>query len=244
MVIPTYNEAGNIGRLLHKISRVLEGIRGWTWQVLVVDDSSPDGTADIVRERAARSRRIKLLGSRVKAGLGAAYLAGMEEGFEKLDADVVITMDADFSHDPKVLPQFLEAIDQGVDFVVGSRYIQGGSIAKGWALHRKLLSVFGNKIAGLLLGNRDFTDWTSGYRAIKRGAYKKVVLKILDFRGYTFNISFAYFAAESGAKTAEVPIKFIDRRSGRSKLGFEYLFHTPIFLAKVYFGKLVAGGRK
>lgn len=237
VVIPTFNEKDNIGRLLHRVSGVLQGVRGWTWNILVVDDSSPDGTAEVVRERARRSRRIHLIEGRKKTGLGAAYLAGMREAFGKFNADVVVTMDADLSHDPKYLAEFLKKIEEGFDFVVGSRYISGGSVAKGWAPHRKLLSVLGNKIVAFLLERTELTDWTSGYRAIDKKVFKYVAPGISDFRGYTFNISFAYYAVVSGANVSEVPIRFIDRRSGESKLGFEYLLHTPFFLLGIRFGK-------
>lgn len=244
IVIPTYNEKDNIGSLIHRVNSALQAVRGWTWEILVVDDSSPDGTAEVVKERAERNRRIHLIEGRPKTGLGAAYLAGMEVAFENLSADVVLTMDADLSHDPKYLPQFLAKLAQGADFVIGSRYIPGGSIAAGWAPHRKFLSVFGNKVTSLLLETSAISDWTSGYRAIKKSIYKKVIGKISSFRGYTFNISFAYFAVLTGARVDEVAIRFIDRREGQSKLGFEYLFRTPIFLLKTRFGKMFKGDKR
>lgn len=236
VVIPTFNEKENIQRLLKLLKEVFKKVKGWDFRILVVDDNSPDGTARAVRQCAKKYKNIHLLLRKKKVGLGAAYLAGMKEAFEELGSDVVVVMDADLSHSPKYIPDFLAKIEKGADFVVGSRYIKGGSIAKRWALHRKFLSVFGNKVAPFILGRVELSDWTSGYRAIRKGVYRKVYPMIredkAEFRGYTFNISFAYHAVVSGFRVSEVAINFVDRKRGESKLGLEYLFHTPIFLFK------------
>lgn len=236
VVIPTFNEKENILHLLKLLKEVLKKVKGWNFRILVVDDNSPDGTARVVRQYAKKYKNVHLLLRTKKVGLGAAYLAGMKEAFEKMKADEVLIMDADLSHSPKYIPDFLSKIEKGADFVVGSRYIKGGSIAKKWALHRKFLSVFGNKIAPFILGRNELGDWTSGYRAIRKEVYRKVYPMIredrAEFRGYTFNISFAYHAVVSGFRVSEVAINFIDRKSGESKLGLEYLFHTPVFLLK------------
>lgn len=236
IIIPTFNERDNIGKLINKIIFVSKKIKKWRIDILVVDDNSPDGTSEVVKKRSKRNKSIHLLVRKKKVGLGAAYLAGMKYAFERMHAQVVVIMDADLSHNPSYLPQFLRKISDGADFVIGSRYIPGGSIAKEWGLHRKILSVFGNKVVFLLLRKDDLTDWTSGYRALRREVYKKVTPFIsedkAEFRGYTFNISFAYHALKEGFKNAEVPIKFVDRKNGKSKLGFEYLYYTPIFLFK------------
>lgn len=236
VVIPTFNERDNISRLIRALQRVLEKIKNWNFKILVVDDNSPDGTAAVVKEITKRNKKIRLLLRDKKTGLGAAYLAGMKEAFDKMKADVVLVMDADLSHDPRYLTKFFRLIEEGKDFVVGSRYVNGGSIPRTWAPHRKFLSVFGNKIVPLILGDNPLTDWTSGYRAIRKMVYYKVKSQIAEdkaeFRGYTFNISFAYHAVRAGFKVSEVPIKFIDRTAGKSKLGFEYLLHTPLFLLK------------
>lgn len=239
VVIPTYNEAKNIKKLLENLFVVLDQLGSWNPQVLVVDDSSPDGTGEDVLRLAKKNKKIHLLARSRKTGLGAAYFAGMKEAFERMHADVVLIMDADLSHEPAYIPDFLQKIKEGADFIVGSRYIPDGEIAKGWAPHRKALSVFGNLITRLLLWSNSLADWTSGYRAIRKEVFLKVAPKLSDFRGYTFNISFAYFAVESGFKVGEVPIKFIDRTEGKSKLGFEYLYHTPIFLLKTRLNALV-----
>lgn len=236
VIIPTYNERENIGRLITQLLGVFKKIKKWKLEILVVDDNSPDKTAEIVEKEGKKRKNVGLLLRRKKVGLGAAYLAGMKKAFGEMGADVVLTMDADLSHNPACVPKFLKFIEEGAQFVVGSRYISGGSIAEDWSPHRKFLSIFGNKIVPLVLGRDSFTDWTSGYRAITKEVYKKILPKLsedkAEFKGYTFNISFAYNAVVSGFRTAEVAIKFVDRRSGRSKLGLEYLFHTPIFIFK------------
>lgn len=236
VVIPTFNEKQNIQRLLKLLEEVFKKVKGWNFRILVVDDNSPDGTARVVRQCAKKYKNVHLLLRKKKVGLGAAYLAGMKEAFEKMEASTILIIDADLSHNPKYIPDFLAKIEKGADFVVGSRYIKGGSIAKRWALHRKFLSVFGNKIAPFILGRNELSDWTSGYRAMKKEVYRKVYPMIkedrAEFRGYTFNISFAYHAVVSGFKASEVAINFADRKRGESKLGLEYLFHTPIFLFK------------
>ncbi|MBI4032965.1 MAG: polyprenol monophosphomannose synthase [Candidatus Blackburnbacteria bacterium] len=234
VVIPTFNERDNISHLLSQLRKVVGEVRGWKIEILVVDDNSPDETGDVVRQFAKRGKNIYLLPRQRKEGLGTAYLAGMRKAYDEMGAEVVLTMDADLSHSPEYLPDLLRKIKEGADFVVGSRYITGGAIPPNWPIQRKLLSVFGNIIVTVFLGSRALSDWTSGYRAIKKSVYERVRQMIVEdrasARGYTFNISFAYHAVAEGFKVSETPIKFSDRRKGKSKLGLEYLFHTPIFL--------------
>lgn len=240
VIIPTYNERENIERLINRIRQVSKKIPRWSVEILVVDDNSPDGTAEVVKKISRRAREVHLMLRGAKEGLGAAYLAGMHEAFDKMKAEVCVIMDADLSHNPEYLPKFLEKIEEGSDFVVGSRYIKGGAIPKNWGMHRKFLSYFGNKTTSLLIGKENLSDWTSGYRAIKKEVYKKVVPRLEGnkrFRGYTFNISFAYQTCELGFVTSQVPIKFTDRTEGKSKLGLEYLFHTPVFLIQIRLNK-------
>ncbi|MBI2268164.1 MAG: polyprenol monophosphomannose synthase [Candidatus Blackburnbacteria bacterium] len=236
IVIPTYNEKENIVNLLHRINLTFRDIRGWTLRVLIVDDNSPDGTADAVRDVMRRNRKVFLLSRSKKTGLGGAYFSGMERAFKEMGADVVGIMDADLSHNPAYIPAFLGKIQRGYEFVVGARYVRGGSIPSDWPLYRKFLSVFGNTMVSVFLGKTTLTDWTSGYRFFNKDVYVKVRPEIIEdraeYRGYTFNISFAYHAVSEGFKIGQVPIKFSDRKKGKSKLGLEYLFHTPIFLLK------------
>lgn len=239
VVIPTYNEVENIQELIKKLKKQFVNLPGWNPQILVVDGNSPDGTGLIIKKR--KDKNVHLLLEKQKKGLGAAYLLGMKHAFGKLKTDLVITMDADLSHNPSYLPKFLKKIEDGADFVVGARYIKGGSIPKNWPVHRKFLSVFGNLTTQFLLGSRSLQDWTTGYRAIKKEVFKKVyplMEKDTAFKGYTFNISFAHHTVVAGFKTAQVPIDFIDRKAGESKLGLEYLYHTPIFLIKTRLKKI------
>lgn len=242
VVIPTYNEKENTKRIIVKLRRTLLGLKKWNPQVLIVDGNSPDGTSDVVKKLSQKYENIHLLLEPKKRGLGAAYLSGMKHAFNKLKASVVVTMDADLSHDPDYLPELLNKIETGFAFVVGSRYIKGGSIPKNWPPHRKFLSIFGNLVTQALLASSVINDWTTGYRAFKKEVFQKVVPmmeKDAAFKGYTFNISFAYHTIEAGFKAGQIPINFIDRRAGDSKLGMEYLFHTPIFLIKTRLKKLL-----
>lgn len=231
IVIPTFNERANIKELIVKINSILP-----TLFIVVVDDDSPDGTSEVVENLAKKNKRIRLVVRKERKGLGAAYVSGMRYAYDVLRADAVVIMDADLSHNPFAIPLFLEKLEEGADLVIGSRYIEGGGIAKKWAFYRKFLSIFGNKIVRLILGRREITDWTTGFRGVKREVFINVLSKIkedkAEYKGYTFNVSFAYHALTEGFTVCEVPIKFGDRRSGASKLGLEYLFFLPIFLFK------------
>ena len=242
IITPTYNERPNIKRLIPAIARVFEQIEGWDMKLLVVDDSSPDGTADEVRQLQKKYKFVELLVNPQKCGLGGAYLRGMDQAFNKLGAEVVFELDADMSHDPKKIPAFLREIESGADMVLGSRYIAGGSIPANWGLHRKFLSVFGNFTIALILGSRAVRDWTTGYRAIRRSVYEKVHEDLSDeqFSGYTFQIGFLHKALRSGFKVTEVPFHFIDRTEGISKLGTEYIVNTLRYILIVRLRELLA----
>ncbi|MFZ5366009.1 MAG: glycosyltransferase [Patescibacteria group bacterium] len=233
IIIPTYNERENIGKLIEILEEVFKRAKGWEMGILVVDGNSPDGTAKIVEEKAKQFPNVKLLLEEKKGGLGAAYLRGMDYAFKHLGADLAFEFDADFSHDPQKIPEFLEKVDQGADFVLGSRYIKGGSIPANWGLHRKFLSVIGNLVINLVMLSFSPRDWTTGYRAIRKWVYEKIKDRIDEFRGYTFQICFLYNARRVGAKIAEVPIHFVDREKGKSKMpGIEYMAHTLFFIIK------------
>ena len=143
-------------------------------QILVVDDSSPDGTAEVVLNLQKKYSFLQLLVNKKKAGLGSAYLKGMDQAFNHLGADLVFEFDADLSHDPAIMPLMLKEIERGSDLVLGSRYIAGGSIPQNWGLHRKFLSVFGNLFIRLVMWDFSIKDWTTGYRAIKKEVYQAV----------------------------------------------------------------------
>lgn len=241
VIIPTYNEAGNIGNVVAALSEVFPKISDWQMSILVVDDNSPDGTADIVRKLAKKHSYVNLLLNKNKLGLGAAYLKGMDEAFHKHNADVVFEFDADLSHDPTKIPLFLEKIDAGYDLVLGSRYRKGGGIPQDWGLHRKFLSMGGNLFIMFLLTDFRIRDWTSGYRAITKKVYESVAseMKSERFHGYAFQIGFLHKTVRKGFSVAEIPYKFIDRTEGHSKLGPEYIKNNLIYLLKIRFEEIV-----
>ena len=249
IVIPTYNEEGNIERLIEILENdIFPKIKDHKISILVADDSSPDGTADIVRKYMKKYNNIDISIGK-KSGLGAAYLRGMSYAIEKMNADVMFEMDADLFHDPAKIPEFLEKIDQGFDFVVGTRYSQGGSIPSDWGIHRKIMSVYGNLFIRFLFGVKDIHDWTGGYRAIKKEVFLAEKSKLDKFTGYTFQVGFLYNAVTDGFKVAEVPFVAKDRTRGKSKIpGIETIIKTLVFVISVRiikgsFGKfLVVGG--
>ena len=210
VVIPTYNESENIERMLHRIHECLPGAG-----VLVVDDGSPDGTAVLVQGVAAALPDVHLLSRAAKSGLGSAYRAGFAWGLER-GYDACIEIDADFSHDPAALPSLLAPLGEGVDVSIGSRYIEGGSIPN-WAWHRHLLSRGGNAYASAVLG-LGVADSTAGYRAYSAGILRRLDLDRIRAEGYGFQIEMTYRARQHGAVITEVPISFVDRAAGDSKM--------------------------
>lgn len=242
MVIPTYDEKGNIGRAIDELEDVFKQVPGkYEMHILVVDDSSPDGTADEVRAKMKQLKNVHLLINKKKMGLGGAYLSGMKHAVEKLNPDIFFEFDADLSHDPKLVPQFLAKLEEGYDLVLGSRYIKGGAIPDNWGLKRKFYSVVGNMVIMFVLTDFSIRDWTTGYRAIRRYVYDKVhpLLGEERFFGYTFQIGFLHKAVRAGFKAGEVPLKFVDRTLGRSKLGAEYIKNTLIYIFKARFFELL-----
>jgi dolichol-phosphate mannosyltransferase len=217
VILPTYNERENITSLLDSIFFEFKKITNTSLSVLVVDDNSPDGTGNLIVTYAKTHPNIFLLTGQ-KLGLGKALLRGMSYAVDVLKADVIVQMDADLSHDPGVLPEFIASINNGDDFVVGSRYIPGGSIPANWGLHRKIYSVIGNAFVRFGLGYSSIHDWTGGFRAY-RSAYVQLARHHMHkFSGYVFQIAFLYQAVQNGAHVSEVPIQFTDRRYGRSKI--------------------------
>lgn len=241
IIVPTYNEKENISKLIPVLFNVFSGIRNWDMHILVVDDNSPDGTSDVVKAIQEKDKRVHLRINKQKAGLGAAYLVGMHEAFDNLHADVAFEMDADFSHDPKKIPEFLQTLDEGADMVVGSRYIKGGSIPKNWGMDRKFLSVVGNLVNKIILFDFSVHDWTTGYRAIRRKVFEAVggELEGRRFAGYTFQIGFLHKALRKGFIVKEVPIQFVDRTIGESKLGTDYIKNALMYLLVARYHEIV-----
>ncbi len=235
IIIPTYNERENIKLVIPKLLEVFATIKDWQMSILVVDDTSPDKTYEVVEEFSRKNRNVHLLKNKNKSGLGGAYLKGMDYAFNSLQADAVFEFDADLSHDPSKIPVFLAELEKGADMVLGSRYIPGGSIPKNWGWHRKFLSIFGNLTIAAVLTNFSIRDWTTGYRALTKEVYKKVhpYLHSEQFSGYTFQIGFLHQAIQNGFTIKEVPFMFVDRTIGESKIGPEYIKNTLLYIFKV-----------
>jgi dolichol-phosphate mannosyltransferase len=231
IIIPTYNEAENIEGLIKALQESSIKFPQHQLHLLVVDDNSPDGTGELVKKLKVSYDNLSLLTGE-KHGLGQAYLRGMDYATKKLKAEVMFEIDADFQHDPYAVPNFIDKIDQGFDFVIGSRYIKGGSIPSNWGLTRKILSKVGNLIVRAGLLTFSIHDWTSGYRAIRSWVYKKNKKKLQGFNGYTFQVAFLYEALNSGVKIVEIPIHFGERKYGKSKIGSEYVKNLLTYLAK------------
>lgn len=217
VVLPTYKERENIGPLIQKILQVFQNYSHKV-QILVVDDQSPDGTAEVVKKLSAKDRNIHLLIGK-KEGLGAAYIRGFKVVLKNFKPDVVVQMDADFSHNPNVIPRFISEIEKGADFVIGSRYVKGGRVPSDWNPLRKANSKWGNRFARYLAGIDDVRDCTSGFRAISRQVLEKIDLGKLKVRGYSFQMNLLYRAYVDGAGIKEVPINFKERVWGHTKIG-------------------------
>ncbi|HZN27299.1 MAG TPA: glycosyltransferase family 2 protein [Burkholderiales bacterium] len=217
VVVPTYNERGNIAPLIPAIFEQLRSA-GCAPQVLVVDDNSPDGTANVVMQMQSHFPDLHLL-SGEKHGLGAAYIRGFRNVLATMNADVIVQMDADHSHKPEDLPRLLSAIEAGADFAIGSRYVSGGSIPSEWAFHRKLNSLFGNLAARYIAGLHRVRDCTAGFRAIRVSLLRTIDLDALRVQGYAFQVALLHAAVARGARVMEIPVDFIDRSVGTSKLG-------------------------
>lgn len=234
VVIPaTYNEKGNIERLITILETdVFPLIKNHEMHILVADDNSPDGTADVVRQLMKKWKNLGI-NSGEKKGLGAAYIRAMTYAIEKMKADVVFEIDADLSHDPREIPKFIEKIEKGYSIVIGTRYSNGGSMPKDWPIQRKAFSRIGNLLVRLITFRFNIHDWTGGYRAIKKDIFLKEREKVLVFQGYTFQVAFLYKSILDGYSVAEVPVHFSDRMHGRSKIApLEYIINLLSYVIK------------
>ncbi len=222
VVIPTYNERENIEALISD----LLSLPLWL-EVLVVDDNSPDGTADVVAAMSERDPRVHLLRRKEKSGLGSAYRDGFRYALEQTDAQVVFQMDADFSHDPRAIPEFLEAIEEN-DLVLGSRYLKGVTVVN-WPLSRLFLSYGANLYTRLLTG-LPVKDATGGFKCFRREVLESLDWQRVRSDGYSFQIETTYLAWKKGFRIKEIPILFVDRRVGVSKMNRRIVIEAVVLV--------------
>jgi len=227
VIIPTYNEAVNLERIVAAARAELDRVAADDYRILVVDDGSPDGTGGIADSLAAGSDAVAVLHRAHKGGLGAAYLAGFHHALDA-GAARVIEMDADFSHDPRYLPALLAA-SADADVVLGSRYVAGGGV-RDWSLLRKLISRGGGLYARAILGV-EVNDLTGGFKCIRREVLEAIDLPSVRAQGYVFQIEITYRAILAGFTVREIPIVFADRTAGKSKMSsriaLEAVWHVP-----------------
>ncbi len=229
MILPTYNEAENIQRIIEGVFQQSEKVESHAICVLVVDDDSPDRTQNIVKGLAQKTPDLHLI-TGPKKGLGEAYKRGFSYAQEVLSSDLIFEMDADGQHDPAMIPVFIALANKGFDLVIGSRFVQGGSTPD-FSARRKILSVLGNWLIRFFGGISGVRDCTSGFRCIKTILLKECNLEFLSTRGYSFQSSLLCELLRNRAKVIEVPIIFPDRKLGKSKLSvrdqLEFLINIP-----------------
>jgi dolichol-phosphate mannosyltransferase len=211
LILPTYDEAGNIEAFVETVLAKLPG----SARVLIVDDDSPDGTGEIADHLAAEHASVAVLHRPRKEGLGPAYLAGFERALGE-GAGLVLEMDSDFSHDPAYLPRLLKAAERA-DLAIGSRYVPGGGVGD-WSALRRAISRGGSAYARLVLG-LGVRDLTGGFKCFRREVLEAIDLRSVRSRGYAFQVEMTYRAIQRGFSVAEVPIVFRERRAGASKMG-------------------------
>lgn len=211
IVIPTYNEKENISLLIKKILEILPQI-----YILVVDDTSPDGTGEVVKNLKEKHPNLFLLTNPKKSGLGNAYIEGFKKVMKDNGFDFVVMMDADFSHDPKYLASLLSQKEK-YGLIIGSRYVKGGGVTNHWEFWRRILSRGANLYCQIILHHK-IKDWTGGFNCIGVRFLKKINFEQLKFSGYAFIISLKYLLIKAGAESKEVPIFFGERRGGESKI--------------------------
>jgi len=223
-IIPTYNEIESLPKTLQRLRTAVPDS-----DVLIADDNSPDGTGAYADEQAARDPQVHVLHRKGKEGLGAAYIAGFRWGLEN-GYDILVEMDADGSHKPEQLPLLLEASKAGADLVIGSRWVPGGSVVN-WPLHRKLLSRAGSTYSRLMLGIR-VRDITAGYRAFRRTTLERLDLAAVESVGYGFQVDMTFRVARLGMSIQEVPITFVEREFGASKMSGNIVFEAMANVTK------------
>jgi len=228
IIIPTYNEIDNLAPLLKEIMAYAPET-----DILIVDDNSPDGTGDLADELHHKNAQVHVLHRPGKLGLGTAYIEGFKYAIEHA-YDAAFEMDADFSHDPRYLPDFLKAIENA-DLVIGSRYIPGGDTPN-WTVLRRLISGGGNIFARFMLGI-PVHDCTAGYRCYRCKVLESIDLDTVQSQGYAFQVELAYRVMQHGFKIVETPIVFMDRRVGKSKMSRKIVIEGFTYVIKARFSK-------
>ena len=234
VVVPTFNEAGNIERLCREVRAALPMAR-----LLIVDDASPDGTAKIAEELDAELGGINVIHRAGKAGLGAAYRAGLRAAIDD-GAEICVQMDADLSHDPAVLPALVAIVEHGADLAIGSRYVPGG-LTENWPRNRRMLSRWGNRYAAGVLGLA-INDATAGYRAYRSDALERMQFETVAADGYGFQVEMTYRLVRIGGKVVEFPITFRDRTEGTSKMSGGIVSEALVLVMKLWVADF--GGRR
>jgi dolichol-phosphate mannosyltransferase len=231
LCLPTYNERENLERMIDALEP--HGIR-----VLVIDDNSPDGTGEIADRLAADRDWLSVLHRERKDGLGRAYVAGFHEVLRG-DADYVLEMDCDFSHDPADVPRLIAAVQAGADLALGSRYVPGGG-TENWGLVRRLLSRGASVYTRILL--MPIHDSTGGFKCFRRSVLESIDLETMDAAGYVFQIETTYRTLRKGFRVVEIPIRFADRTAGQSKMSraivLEAILKVPVLRLRALLGRL------
>lgn len=235
IVIPTYNEKENIVCLSEEVLRQDKEL-----EILIIDDNSPDGTGDIADRLAAGNRRIRVMHREGKMGLGTAYILGFKYALSRPDIDCVFEMDADFSHRPEYIPDFLKAIEDA-DLVLGSRYVPGGGV-RNWNFARKVISRGGSMFARVMLG-LPARDCTGGYRCYRREALKKIDLETISAEGFGFQVEMLNACHRAGLRVREIPIIFPDRERGTTKISKKIIIEAFIMVCRLRIKTLMAGRR-
>ena len=234
VVMPTFNEAENIEPVAAAVLGALEGCSPGEHRLLIVDDSSPDGTGELADRLAAANPAVEVLHRRVREGLGPAYLAGFRRALDG-GASHILEMDADFSHDPGDLPRLLAAVAGGADVALGSRYVPGGGV-EDWGLLRQIVSRAGCIYARAVLGLR-VRDLTGGFKCFRREVLEAIGLETVRSHGYCFQIELTQRALQAGFAVREVPIVFRDRRHGHSKMSPRIAIEAFLVLPQLRWGR-------
>jgi dolichol-phosphate mannosyltransferase len=230
VVLPTYNEAGNIEKMIHSIAKIRDTLTDWDLSILIVDSESQDETFNIVTKLKKKYTFLHALSTK-KEGLGKAYATGFRYAIKHTKPYVLFEMDADLSHNPRRIPDFLKEIQSGADFVLGSRYIKGGSIPEDWAFHRKLFSVLGNLVIRCGFMNFRITDWTTGYRAMRVWVISEILPEMDDYPGYVFQVAGVDKTVKRSGVIKEIPIHFVDRKEGKSKINsLQFILQTLLYV--------------